>query len=240
MRIIFMLCLAVLSGLGFEAAKNYLSRFMANRVLLRSLLLGVILAVFLDLMVVNSPVWRDAFISLPLKVAKSGRFYQLEECPVKDNENPLYIAFLQNVGVVLYDHETIEVPRYVASIGSPDYKSEAYLRGVKGVVNISEWSPNRVAVDVEPQGTGYLVLNQNYYPGWRAKGSRALKVEPVGGLVAVKVAPDEKKVVFFYLPVSFIAGSAVSLVTLLSTILFLCRQGTIMGKERYAGRSLIH
>ena len=137
----------------------------------------------------------------------------------------LYPALLSNVGVIDC-YETANVPRNAVPASSADYKGEAYLLGTEGAAQIRNWSPNRVTIDVEAATEGFLVLNQNYYPGWRLEGDRG-QVQEIDGLLAVKITPSDRRLVLYYLPSSFIAGLAVTLASALLGIILVAGRGRV-------------
>lgn len=234
-RIVFILCLALLAGFGLQTVQAYSDRLFSGRPVARLAGPLVTLAVLVDLLWVGTPIFKDAFSIPPLAVERGDRFYQVWEQPVYDKNgwlaapsaqaagdtagpaawartaySSLYPVFLANAGTI-NGYETANVPRKAIPVTSPDYQGEVYLRDTPGKAEISFWSPNRLLIRVEPAGEGYLVLNQNYYPGWQAGGARGGQVEAVDGLVGVKVAPGDRQVELRYRPASFFIGLAVSL-----------------------------
>ena len=79
---------------------------------------------------------------------------------------------------------------------------------------------NRVAVEAESDGGRMLVLNEAWYPGWKARVDGAEQpVYRANGLFrGVLLSPGKHKVEFFYEPWQFRAGSLVSLATLLFVV----------------------
>ena len=138
----------------------------------------------------------------------------------------LYPAFLSNIGTIDC-YETADVPRKAIPASSANYKGEAYWLGAGGSVRIGDWSPNRVALDVDAAGEGYLVLNQNYDPGWHLAEGAGRQVEEMDGLLAVKVAPSDKRIVLYYLPTSFIVGLAVTLAASLAGLILSAGRGRV-------------
>jgi uncharacterized membrane protein YfhO len=111
----------------------------------------------------------------------------------------------------------------------PGYRGEAYLEGAADGAHIREWTMARVVVTVRPTGEGRLVLNQNYFTGWRARihGSgdvRSAGAQPnASGLVSVNVRPDDREVELYYYPNSFVWGSWISGLTLAGCVWLLRR-----------------
>jgi hypothetical protein len=188
----------------------------------------------------NSLVFKDAFPIPPLPVTKNEQFYQVWDFPAYNKDgwinpdagvdsdpftsyNPygrfssfgsLYPTFLSNIGTI-NGYETAEVPRNAVPVSSDNYQGEVYLAGTAGSVDISSWSPNEVIVNVQAASEGFVVLNQNYYSGWKVKGESERKPEDKNGLLAVKISPADRQLELYYLPTSFIIGSIVTGVTIL-------------------------
>ncbi len=244
-RIVFMLCLALLAGFGFQWVIDSLKRRLGQPAYARFFTAAVLLLVLADLWAVNARIFRDAFPVPPLAVSKSETFYQIWEMPAYDQNgwvtpaeaeaNPLvrynpygihssygalYPSFLANLGTI-NGYETAEVPRGAAPITAGDYRGEAYLSHTTGSAVFTGWTPNRVVVRVAPAGEGYLVLNQNYYSGWHVRGAVGQAVENFDGRLAVRVAPGDRQVELWYMPASFVTGLGVTLVTGILSLLFI-------------------
>ena len=52
------------------------------------------------------------------------------------------------------------------------------------------WSPNRLRYALDVREPAVLVVNQNYYPSWRAHDGR--RVTSHNGLLSVEVGPDDR------------------------------------------------
>jgi hypothetical protein len=239
-RIVFMLCLAALAGFGFQNTNAFLKRNIANPTVTRFISSGILVFVLGDLLATNSLVFKDAFPIPPLPVTKNEQFYQVWDFPAYNKDgwinpdagvdsdpftsyNPygrfssfgsLYPTFLSNIGTI-NGYETAEVPRNAVPVSSDNYQGEVYLAGTAGSVDISSWSPNEVIVNVQAASEGFVVLNQNYYSGWKVKGESERKPEDKNGLLAVKISPADRQLELYYLPTSFIIGSIVTGVTIL-------------------------
>ena len=93
------------------------------------------------------------------------------------------------------------------------------------VARIARDLPENVAADVDSDAAGILVLADLFYPGWKATvdGEPRPILRADGWLRAVALAPGPHRVEFRYRPVSFYAGSAVSLAALVVVITLLLR-----------------
>jgi hypothetical protein len=237
-RIVWMLCLAIFAGFGFQAAHRRLAGLRRGQPAGRMVMPAVLLLVVADLGMVSAPVWKDAFSIPPLETTRTETFHQVWEFPSynKDGwveqgwqagEEPdkwqdttriyssfgsLYPTFLSNIGTINC-YESAEVARAATPVDSAAYCGEVYLTGTTGNASILRWTPNRVVVGVDAHGPGYLVWNQNYDPGWRVKGAAGARPVAADGLLAVEVSSETRQVEIRYLPTSFIAGLAVTLVS---------------------------
>ncbi len=235
-RIIFMLCLAVFAGLGFQRIIDYLSEKCKNKLLVQLFVAACLLFIAADLCLVNSSVWQDAFTIAPLKTTRSDVFFQTLESPaltkdglIDPNERymygswgSLYPCFLSNVGVIMAE-EAAHVPRKTLHVDSPYYRGEIFILDTLGRADFKYWSPNKFIIELQTEGDGYLIINQNYYPGWHVKGDRKRRVENLQGLLALKVTAGDKELVLYYLPTSFIIGAWITLITAILLIVFWLR-----------------
>ncbi len=84
------------------------------------------------------------------------------------------------------------------------------------IARIAEDEPERVVADVTAEAAGILVLADLAYPGWGARldGRPAPVLRADGFFRAVAVPAGSHRVEFRYRPISFYAGSAISLLAL--------------------------
>ena len=88
----------------------------------------------------------------------------------------------------------------------------------KEYVDILRYEPNEVIIEANVRKKAkFLVLADNYYPGWEAEadGEKTKVYKANFVLRAVYLSPGRHTVRFFYNPVSFKIGAAISLVTLI-------------------------
>jgi hypothetical protein len=88
--------------------------------------------------------------------------------------------------------------------------------GKKDRVTVGRYEPNRVEIAADASADGYLVLSDNYFPGWHAflDGRETPVVLADYSFRAVRVPEGEHRVVFVYDPPSARAGLLVSLAVL--------------------------
>jgi hypothetical protein len=127
-----------------------------------------------------------------------------------------YLPLLQNIGVV-DAYETIPFARYARAFNDKDYRGEFYFVG-KGVATQLKWSPNRLKYHVKLEQPDRLVINQNYWPGWRV--TRGV-VTRHNGLLAVDLPAGEYDLRIKYQPITFTAGLSLFFATLFSIAMIL-------------------
>jgi uncharacterized membrane protein YfhO len=89
-------------------------------------------------------------------------------------------------------------------------------------VKILKYSPNRVEIETIGNDKGFLVLSDNYYPGWQAlvNGKRTDVLRVYYNLRGVFLSPGNSTVTFTYNPLSFKIGAAVSACAFLGVLIF--------------------
>lgn len=95
---------------------------------------------------------------------------------------------------------------------------EKEVRGISGTgsAQIVRYETDRVVVRTKTDGTGILVLSDNYYPDWRARvdGQDSPIYRANYTFRAVVVPQGEHEVIFLYEPASVRIGLAISLMSL--------------------------
>ncbi len=216
------LCVAVFAGMGLQALKDRLERLPVRRSMVRVILCAFLAAVFLEFWSVNRRVLREAYpISPPVSPGKR-EFFQKELGPGLNRrgeivspavfEGSSYYNFLINAGT-LKAVEPVPIPSRAVSVNSQDYRGEVYFSGPGGEAAFQEWTPNRVEITADSRAGGIVILNQNYFPGWRARGPVRLEIEEIEGLVGAKVPPGKNTFTIYYLPAGFLIGLLISLAT---------------------------
>lgn len=218
--IIFIFCLALINGLTLQKlcqlchkkirCKKFFG-FINFKKTIRIVAFLIVFFVTLDLIIVNRPVLKDAFIISPLNITPNEEFYQTSKHYKYSNLTLMhdYPNFLRNEGKA---NAYIQIPIRVYAVPreSENYKGEVYLINSKGKASYVYWSPNKLIVNVNATSEGYVVINQNYEKGWKTNNNR--KVESFNGLISAKVYPEDKQITFHYLPWSFVAGVIISLI----------------------------
>ncbi len=96
------------------------------------------------------------------------------------------------------------------------------VESFKGEVKILKYLANRVEITTDGNDSSFLVLADNYYPGWKVSVNGIEKniIRVNYNLRGVILPRGENRVQFNFEPLSFKIGAAVSLLTLLSIIAF--------------------
>jgi len=91
-----------------------------------------------------------------------------------------------------------------------------------GEIQLSNFSPNSLRFKVKNHKSGYLFLVQNYYPGWKVKvnGISRKIILANTSFMAVFLAAGANDVEFYYQPKAVIIGFYISVLTLISVIIF--------------------
>ena len=124
--------------------------------------------------------------------------------------------------------ESILITKREYEKGHSDFPKEEDLpvNTFRGKVKILKYSNNCVEIETEGNDSCYLVLADNYYPGWKVyvngKKKNILRVNY--NLRGVILSRGNNKVLFSFDPLSFKIGASITLLTLLSiTAFFLIR-----------------
>ncbi len=159
-------------------------------------LAALVLAVGLvDSWMVGPPNLRYLFHNpvQPLPRAEAFRQFFVEN---PGNQTEIAEANMGSVNCQGYGYNSI--PTTARAINQPGYRGEFYLTG-PGQVSQTRWSPNVLAFEVDAPAPTVLVVNQNYYPGWRiAQGDGGFVTR--GSLLAVSVAQGRRRIVLVYRP----------------------------------------
>jgi len=144
-----------------------------------------------------------------------------------------YLNVLQNVGTIdWYAAITLPenaVPRYFVdarnrAIPNPEYRGEAFFVAEAGPSAEAPSSmakptfrPNSITVEVTVRKPGILVINQNYHAAWRTDRGELFDRK---GLIALRLRETGSYAIHLrYLPRSFVAGLAVSVLSLAGWVL---------------------
>jgi hypothetical protein len=233
--VVFVFAVAAGHGLGWLCQRNF---FANHHSLLKLIQYGVPLAIYLELAVLGWKLFGDVFICTPVPLPHYQNFalrYTQINTYFPTMYSYLYPLLAANSGV-LEGYENIQVKRgKVRTIDDPDYKGEAYLETSGDQASIREWTMARVKIAFQVDKPDRLVLNQNYFTGWRARihgsgGPREQRAEANGsGLVSIGVGPGDNEVELYYFPSSFVSGAWISAITLIVCIALLAKRSANPG-----------
>jgi uncharacterized membrane protein YfhO len=96
----------------------------------------------------------------------------------------------------------------------------------KGETKILKYSLNNVEIETSGNDSSFLVLADNFYPGWKVyvNGSEKTILRVNHNLRGVVIPQGTNRVTFNYSPLSFKIGALVTLLTLLGIIIFVATQ----------------
>jgi len=216
--VVTIFCISLFSGLGLTRLES-----LSARKCYKFLITAIIGFIFIDLYFVNYQLIKDTFIIKPPAINRYEEFKQRHRdlnLLGKKSRSSMYPALLSNSGVInSYDIATVKRGD-VKIAGEKGYRGEVYLTRNTGNATVNAFSPNSIAVDVAIEAPNRLVVNQNYYKGWKVKGVKN-KISPYKGLVSVRLSEGSHRVTLYYLPNSFIIGAIISIFTFIGLVFFL-------------------
>jgi hypothetical protein len=170
------------------------------------------------------------FQSLVLSGRGHFRLVHSGDVKIYENLDALPRAFMVAQAVSVPDDATalaamratsFDLARTVVLNGSQSKVGQAATRSVPYDTRIVSYEPERVVVETNGEGAGWLVLTDAWYPGWRATvDGQPVEITRADILFrAVPVPPGLHRVEFEFAPASCWLGAAISLVTLLGGIL---------------------
>ncbi len=205
--------IALLAGFGAERVLA-LARRVAPRLcrVAPPMLVG---AVVVPLAVIHASITRGAFPSPPpsdLEPAtlfhrsaerppfKQGRYEQI----VDQWGGPLYEAVLCNAGNPdgQWDVPSIRATKAEQEL---DYRGEAFLAGSHGEVK-ARFTPNRIEVEARVDADDVLMINQDFFPGWRDATS-GRRCESKEGLIALPLAAGTHTLALEFAPATIPVGA---------------------------------
>ena len=161
----------------------------------------------------------------------SGQYSEVksEDMKIYENKNALPRAFILG-RIKIIENETLLVETMRNRDFDPlqavilEREQEFINNDASGTASITEYSSKKVKVNVKLNDTGFLVLSDQYYPGWKAyvDGEEQDILRAYYVLRAVRLAAGSHEVIFEYNPLSYKLGLMITSATLvLITIFFL-------------------
>lgn len=136
-----------------------------------------------------------------------------------------------NFGILdCYNPSTDNLPKITSTAEKPipPLNGEEYVVLGGGSAELRSWTPQQISIHTTSENESRLIVNQNYFPGWRASNNKPIKpYDPAildvsksrFGLISVEVEKGEYDVVLSYKPRSFRSGLIITITTILTTIL---------------------
>jgi hypothetical protein len=233
-RVAWLLGLALFAGIGLDAIVGFVTRIFRHPMYGAVVGVSVVAALFVDLFAVGLGPWRDAFpIAAPaiepaseFRHARDGLYYDAQG-PVAPLNRHSHSSLQGNLPNYYANRGTIEcgdsvnVARAAMPFDAPGYRGEVYVADTVGDARITKRTPNALRIHAQLNSDGAVVINQNFYPGWRTSAG---KIVDRDGLLAVKLSPGTHEISLWFLPVSFVLGAVVTLGTMGYGILSLYRR----------------
>jgi uncharacterized membrane protein YfhO len=116
-------------------------------------------------------------------------------------------------------------PWHESALSAKDIREIGPERFSPGKVSIEEEKPDRVAIKTSFRGTGFVVLADQFYPGWEAYiDGKQSKIFRTNGVQRGVVVPEgEHMIVFRYVPRRLYAAMAISGILLFASLFVLVR-----------------
>lgn len=204
----FVFCGGVIAALG---ADFLYSKFGSWG---RALTLTLIALGILDSWLVGPPNLRYLFNGDIAQIAPSSEFRQYW-VGNPSIQTEIAQANIGSVNCQGYGYNAI--PEDAVGYNQPGYRGEYYLLGT-GMVSETLWTPNRLGYELNVPVTTWLVVNQNYYPGWRlTRGSGRLYAKD--GLIAVRLPPGRQRIELVYAPQNILLAFAITIAAVAALIL---------------------
>jgi hypothetical protein len=116
--------------------------------------------------------------------------------------------------------------RWARSYSELGYRGEVYLLEGRGNATLTSFSPNRLEIAVNATGDDVLIVNQNYFPGWKVVGGGTTADSE--GLISTNVTRDTASLTLYYLPDSFLVGGMMTVIGIAICVCVLIKHGPSM------------
>ena len=134
------------------------------------------------------------------------------------NFKKMYESTVNNQGVVYgYDSIGNQIKTKVIPREQAGYKGEYFLVKDSGKIKNFFFSPNRLKFKLALDDDNVLVINQNYFPGWRSSIGRVFNYN---GLIGIYLKPEDKELNVYYMPFCFIGSIITFTCGILSSIVY--------------------
>jgi hypothetical protein len=217
--------LSLLGGLGVQVVQSWSAQRLGPRAA-TAVGVGALVAVLASLLWVDAPLTSHAFALPPPSAAPSTLLHRSGPRPPFEQHRfpqiaqqwggPLYEPVLVNHGNV---EGQSDVPTRLAAraVGELGYRGEAYLESGASPVT-AEFTPNVIHVRTRTEQPDWLVVNQTFFPEWRARGTVTGDCVPRDGLIALQLPAGEHDLELYFAPTTIPVGGLLALVALLSLV----------------------
>lgn len=166
--------------------------------------------------------WAFPFADYPLP--QFTKIYDDSHYLVFRNNNAFERAF------VVSDIEKLAHQQIPEAMFDADLKTKAFIeesvpsldRKASGSAKIERYLPTNVMIKANTTGKLFLILTDNFYPGWKVKvnGEVEKLYKTNYSFRGVVVPKGESKIEFYYQPMSFMIGIYMALVGLMSMVVY--------------------
>jgi hypothetical protein len=196
----FIFCVGVIAAHGADFLSSN-SVPWSKRLAVALLVLGV-----LDSWMVGPPNLRYLFHGDIIALDRSPAFRQYW---VQNPGNQTEIAEANMGSVNCQGYGYNDIPENALGYNQTGYRGEYYLLGA-GTVSQTMWTPNRLAYELAVPAPTSLVVNQNYYPGWRLANGKG-QLYPENGVIAVRVPAGRERIELVYAPEHILLAFALTI-----------------------------
>lgn len=230
-RSLLLLCGALLAAYGLTKSTEIIRSRYPKRAAWLSWFVTIL--VLVDLITLHAPLFKNQFKNLPAAtplpaVAHVTRLHDMHG----KNIPAYYGGFTHNYGTT--DHclgqlEQLNTGAVGQTSSDPakPYRGEVFVSG-PGIAMLQKRAANHVHIAVEALRPTWVVLNDNYLPGWKTNPPR--EVRAWEGLVAARITPADSVITFYYKPLAYVVGRTLTLFTLSGGLLTLAL--SLTGKPR--------
>lgn len=219
------LVIALLAGYGITKIQIYSRKLGRWRIIFAA----VPVLIMLDLTLVSWPILDNIYFRPPQQF-KRGSFTQVTRPVIRGSRetvhsySSLYPKYLQGLGEI-DAYSNVSVVRNAIPADSPLYKGEWWLteKDPSSYCNLNSFSPNAVGLNVFSERPNRVVLNQNYFSGWRVSGFPDARTEMYRGKISVRIPPGLHTLKIYYLPRTFLWGLVITFSAIALSVFFLTR-----------------
>jgi hypothetical protein len=161
---------------------------------------GLLFMIFFNVFLSANKIFKDGVstINYNLKDTKTEFFQTIGD------HRKMFDSVHNNQGVVYgYDSIGNQIKIKVIPREYKEYKGEYFLTDEMGKIDKVYFSPNLLRFSVNLSDEDTLVINQNYFPGWRSSTGKVINHN---GLIGIPLKKIDKKIVLFYLPSTLVIG----------------------------------